>query len=563
MAKIKDMGEYIPGSKKELWGLGKIDIEDLALMSEGDKEKFIKRDVLFPAPDYKKMVQEDGVPAWIALFISKVRALIVKATPKYESMEDYIDGVKAVKEALEGIRTEEDFDNFRKRDLCEIAGGQSRGKVIYKKPYYNTAFKVRYASKIRLEHEAKNKCFGATQDQKKAKAILDETNKYKITLNTPDSVKVEDHRMGRKKLTLSHPGCKYFIYDEEYLDASLFVEGTYHILYYDKNAKKNTIIKTSVATMEEASKIVAEIVAKKFVEEETKPRTGKKNFSVCTQNVTRNGYDYVADLNAHLGIREEKNGQLSLFYDDDPEYHPNEEDFSKEFGFRGIQFGNWESDNDRRENLKWLYNSCKDQASILNIEEKDISLGGRLAVAFGARGSKGAAAHYEPGYKVINLTKMNGAGCWIHEWAHALDNYLGSFIDQKYASETSMWYNDVYSELMRAIKGGTYSETEYYRDSKKFDELYKKSGNGYWSSDCELFARAFDCYFVDKMKKAGMVNTFLSAHAESFTTFFEGKTIYAYPRGAEREKINECFDKMLEDVFNRGILHLHESRTAA
>ncbi|MCK5606627.1 hypothetical protein KAR91_32295, partial [Candidatus Pacearchaeota archaeon] len=46
--------------------------------------------------------------------------------------------------------------------------------------------------------------------------------------------------------------------------------------------------------------------------------------------------------------------------------------------------------------------------------------------AFGARGAglSGAAAHYEPDRKVINLTKMNGAGSLAHEWSHAFDDFL-------------------------------------------------------------------------------------------------------------------------------------------
>ena len=59
---------------------------------------------------------------------------------------------------------------------------------------------------------------------------------------------------------------------------------------------------------------------------------------------------------------------------------------------------------------------------------KALSLNGELAIAFGARGHGGeeaAAAHYEPGHQVINMTKIKGAGSLAHEWFHALDHYLG------------------------------------------------------------------------------------------------------------------------------------------
>lgn len=50
--------------------------------------------------------------------------------------------------------------------------------------------------------------------------------------------------------------------------------------------------------------------------------------------------------------------------------------------------------------------------------------GSALGIALGARGSSKAAAHYEPGLHVINLTRFNGAGSLAHEWGHALDATL-------------------------------------------------------------------------------------------------------------------------------------------
>ncbi|MFW8637497.1 LPD38 domain-containing protein [Cribrihabitans pelagius] len=56
---------------------------------------------------------------------------------------------------------------------------------------------------------------------------------------------------------------------------------------------------------------------------------------------------------------------------------------------------------------------------------KALSLNGELGLAFGARGSgRKAAAHYEPGEVVINLTKGQGAGSLAHEWWHAMDHYF-------------------------------------------------------------------------------------------------------------------------------------------
>jgi hypothetical protein len=102
------------------------------------------------------------------------------------------------------------------------------------------------------------------------------------------------------------------------------------------------------------------------------------------------------------------------------------EDFVKDFGFRGVEFGNWVASDERQKSVNFAYDALHDLARVLNVPPKALSLDGTLAVAFGARGRGGkAAAHYEPGRRVINLTKLSGAGTLAHEYGHALDHYLG------------------------------------------------------------------------------------------------------------------------------------------
>lgn len=102
-------------------------------------------------------------------------------------------------------------------------------------------------------------------------------------------------------------------------------------------------------------------------------------------------------------------------------------DFSERFGFRGVEFGNWNNQEERQEVMNHAFDGLLDLAELLNVPPKALSLNGDLALAFGARGQglSGARAHYERNYGVINLTKMSGAGSLAHEWWHALDHYLG------------------------------------------------------------------------------------------------------------------------------------------
>lgn len=101
------------------------------------------------------------------------------------------------------------------------------------------------------------------------------------------------------------------------------------------------------------------------------------------------------------------------------------DEFMNTFGFRGGEFGNWVKPEERRVMLNAAYDSFMDLAEILGIPPKAVSLSGNLSIAFGARGVKGAKAHFEADRAVINLTRMNGAGSLAHEWAHAVDNYFG------------------------------------------------------------------------------------------------------------------------------------------
>ncbi|WP_422097471.1 PLxRFG domain-containing protein [Variovorax sp.] len=102
-------------------------------------------------------------------------------------------------------------------------------------------------------------------------------------------------------------------------------------------------------------------------------------------------------------------------------------DFSVTFGFRGVEFGNWNSQSDRQQLLNDAFDGLLDLADVMSIPPRAISLNGELALAFGARGTglSSARAHYEADKAVINLTKMNGAGSLAHEWFHALDHYFG------------------------------------------------------------------------------------------------------------------------------------------
>jgi hypothetical protein len=112
------------------------------------------------------------------------------------------------------------------------------------------------------------------------------------------------------------------------------------------------------------------------------------------------------------------------------------EDLMTQFGFRGVEFGNWLPQDERQQVVNMAFDSFMDLAQALDLPPKALSFDGKLAVAFGARGTGGmgaAHAHFETNRNVINLTRIKGAGLVAHEWYHGLDWNLGD--GQRFASE--------------------------------------------------------------------------------------------------------------------------------
>jgi hypothetical protein len=103
------------------------------------------------------------------------------------------------------------------------------------------------------------------------------------------------------------------------------------------------------------------------------------------------------------------------------------EHFIEEFGVRGVQFGNWVSQKERVQVVDLAFEALHDLADALEIPSRSLSIGGKLGLAFGSRGSGRASAHYEPDAIVINLTRLSGAGSLAHEIGHFIDHAMGGF----------------------------------------------------------------------------------------------------------------------------------------
>lgn len=163
------------------------------------------------------------------------------------------------------------------------------------------------------------------------------------------------------------------------------------------------------------------------------------------------------------------------------------EELKDTFGFRDIQSGNWvlKDKTSAKFHVENAAAAMMDLSDIVGIDPKSLAFGGRLALALGARGTKGALAHYEPVQRVINITKMKGGGSLGHEWFHAIDNILGEVlgvdgatgagkylsIDPMMVAEKSINLSVAFAKLQEAMKTGDVRAPEVFRITDKDVEL--------------------------------------------------------------------------------------------
>lgn len=663
--KIEDFGKKIGGARKDIWRSRGLLYDDVLDWNEGEKDKYITKDNVWPKPDYQKMV-DDGMPVRVAYFINTLRnSLPAKPVFTYSKdknavREEFIDFIVDMKEAASELTKEQECIDFGKR-VFDILNK-------YSFLNYRQIRKINNAAVIRgfnnIDRKIAKKQFCYTDDMKlydgfsinklDGKECYIEKDPY-----SEESWYIVHQFSGGKEYKYPHP----FDKNSSLKDKNTWKDNTYFIVY------KYAILDFNFDTLEDA-KVRLKEIATVYNEARQSTKTNKKKSFIPEP---LKGVDRVGPDNFE--------GKVITG-----------EDILNDFGIRGGEFGNWLNDKDRQAHLNFCYDAFCDLAAALGVDKRDIAFDNQLSIAFGARGRSRAVAHYEPLRQVINLTKMKGAGSLAHEFGHAFDHIISSNIGGTgFLSERNIKHNvvvenqeliDAYKELDMAIKVKKcspeefeavvnekrdkrikysvdgyrgwvmcnfpdskmdkssieyrdsliqkaidicekhsddkemdaccfdelnnisielcnlrkslfghvikkdnmkqlelwgvemykahlfsnpmysqfqYKDSEYYLNSKKFDGIYAKEDKGYWSSDVELFARAFACYIHDKLELIGIKNDYLCGHCDSCNALFpdsEGniEVIKAYPVGEERAAINKCFDKIVDIVREKNLM---------
>ncbi|QWV06142.1 hypothetical protein KQ246_06995 [Pseudoalteromonas shioyasakiensis] len=521
---IEDFGEKLGGARKDLWGGF---AESLDEKSDSIKSKPLSK--ALPQPDYQKMSDEGADPK-VLTFIAMARGSIPSKPKLSHKVSDWADYVDKVKQSINRV-------------LKEGADPESEINLLshfMRKGTLNGA------------KEALGTIANANP------AILKEASKYRIRSAKYSLFNGKEHKPAKTFYTIEKQG-------------------------------RRISLDNAVETLEEAQKQLAEII--KIESQSTNRQARHSKINVFRDRYTGQVYlgwkgasgvlkiqDFKTpgEAREHLSTNrdavEEKLQKLKSTPNmrkpvnaerTGPERHSDNVTpgtFTEAFGFRGVEFGNWVEQGKRQKDLNQAYDALMDLAEAIDVPPKALSLNGQLGLAFGARGTGGkepAAAHYESGNMVINLTKKSGSGSLAHEWWHALDNYFGrqknSGSDFITESPYHLKGDEVRPEMAEAFKRlrNVINASDLPRRSLKLDQRKSKK---YWSTNVEMTARSFETFIIDKLNKGKIKNEYLAnvvsdeAWSAAESLGFEDGNTFPYPLSSEQTPINEAYQALFDTI---------------
>ena len=451
---IKDFGKKIGGAKKDLWKTRGLQIEDLTDMNIAERDKYITKNNIWKTPDYQKLV-DDGLSVRVAYFIKTIKdsaptkPVITYAdnTPEAikEKQEGYIAFMTYLRDKTMAIKTDKDILDFYKDVIKPYTIPNGRYVKISEDAYDcidNKLLKAAQVSSfIKIDDDIRKKQFCYSEEDK----ILSE---YNILHYKKENVDFEKDYRDRTVMSIKVFNGKIYVYPKhEYENPENWFDNTYFVM------RKGEIINFNFNSREDVKDFI--------LNEEEKGRLEKGPIKTTTTR-KKAFVPILLDSLQYTG----------------PDYREGKDitgkDYLEVFNFKGGEFGNWLSQDDRQSNLNHAYNAFSVLADSLNIDKKDISLNNNLSIAFGSRGNSSAMAHYEPLREVINLTKMKGAGSLAHEWGHALDDILNKSITGKSLNDRRVSeLLEEHKDLLNKLK---YKEVEV-SDTEKDIKLNKLERN--------------------------------------------------------------------------------------
>lgn len=411
--KITDFGEKFWGARKDLWTARGLLFEDLSGASQTEIEKYVVKKNVLPKIDYQSL-KDNGLSLNVIYFYKTIIDSL-PSKPTYNNnknpdqvVQDYISYLNLIKnDLLENVKNDDDINKYwnhiKELGLFSVNYYRVTVDEKYKGLIENKFLKAAQTNLYKIKNEVEKKNFLMSD-----KEIVEK--QFRILYYDDEKVKFVTSLNNTEMLSIQVPGGKYFIHHLP-SPKSEWKKDTYFIL------KNNRIISINNSTEIEANN-----KKDSFIEAELNKPKDESNI-----NTTRK--------KAFIPNSLQNVKRVAEFEWNNKNYTP--EDYLNIFKFRGGEFGNWENQTERQLNLNMAADAFNDLAIALEVDVKSISGDGKLGIAFGSRGRSKAAAHYEDSSKVINLTRMSGAGALGHEWGHFLDNMLSS-TSTGYATENNL-----------------------------------------------------------------------------------------------------------------------------
>lgn len=575
---ISDFGEEITGAKKDAWKLRGLNLNDLAVLTEAEKDKLIERKNILRL-DANYLMQEKNVPQEVAIaaeiILKKIApkpnihySLSSSLSKKQKSYENYISTLKDIQNYIENCDTLADVEGlskyFEEKYFIKLQNSLSR---------INTSLSEMKNTHTKEEGIALIMRNCSTPNNKIYNHVMENQNKYNSIGDIINDL--SEHFKLHQAFALSTQSSRHYISftldfkDKKEISHKLSIN---YPNVSDENMWKTRICITPVKYMNDDKEKFRLVDAKKF-----SPFNSARFETIeLAEAAAKQFYaDNFEKLTKKVSAKPKLEPPKREIFDALPQANSyTEEQLLKTFKLRGGQFGNYQDN--RQIILDNTFVAFDRLAKTMNVSPEFISLGNSLAIAFGARGVPGALAHYESSQTVINLTKLGGAGSLAHEWGHALDHILGESLlkkDQVLTKADGIYLTDlarhsnkkeanpitqklvsITSDLIELFKykgvdaNGMNILTKFYKDSRVFDSGKTKL---YWTSNKEMFARAFETYIYDKMQIAkDPCNYLVSGVSEKSCLAGQDieKATSVYPIGEERKIIHEKLDELIKVI---------------
>ncbi len=508
--KIEDFGEKLEGAKKDIWKKFKETIE--APLPKDTKDITIAK--VFPEPDYERAIAE-GISVYQLAAIKAIKDMLPAKPKNIYRLARWTEYIKSAKRVAEKILKDEN----ELKDFKKLLDGN------YGFSYYRPDEIIKLYLDLGYPYFTKAKG-------------------YRIESGRISGLNGGIYKTPIEKIIAIIPSGREYFDDRE--SALNWMR--------EKLEEKPSEARTTKLDIYQRLRTREIIIGKKigsgkFIDLKGGFETGAAARKYLAENEERL-LALLKEKKKLPEVRRAKNEtRLGTDYRKGEDIKP--ERFASEFGFRGVQFGNWVEQTRRGDDLNLAYDSLLDLADVLGIPARAISLNGTLGLAFGARGSGKASAHYESGNVVINLTKTRGAGSLAHEWWHALDNHFGKREGKEiFASD---WKNRPADNVRAEVKSAfdnvikTINDMGMPERAKKFDELRSEQ---YWGNYTELGARAFEAYIIEKGKEKGFSNDYLAniISEEAWEKQGQDKEKYQYPTKEEMPAITKAFDNLFNTL---------------